>query len=89
MGASLGQTVETQMSDEEFEAWLADYGYVFENQMEVIRDGFNKRGIDYRRFDEVALVVDEPLEALRKMKSGDFLSSLWDNFERRLRKAGQ
>lgn len=89
MGSSFGQAVQPNMSDEEFEAWLADYGYLFENQMQVIRDGFDERGIDYKRFDEVALIVDSPLEALRKMKSGEFLSSLWDNFERRLKKSGE
>lgn len=78
----------TTMSEEDFQAWLADYGYIFEDQMEIIRKGFTERNIDYRAYEEIRILVDEPLEALSKMHSGEFLPTLWENFEKRLGQSG-
>jgi hypothetical protein len=85
LGASLPLAKAPKMTEQEFEAWLDEYGYIFEGQMSAIRANFEERGIDYNRFEEIALVVDSPLEALRQMQDGTFLPTLWDNFESRIK----
>jgi len=75
----------SKMTEQEFEAWLDEYGYIFEDQMSAIRIDFEERNIDYNRFEEIALVINSPLEALRKMQDGTFLPTLWDNFESRIK----
>ncbi len=74
------------LSKEKFEEWISEFGYVFENQMTAIRSEFEKRDIDYQQFEEAALLIDTPLAALRKMHSGEFLPSVWANFERRMKR---
>ncbi|MCZ4409127.1 hypothetical protein O3Q51_09920 [Cryomorphaceae bacterium 1068] len=85
LGASLPFAETTKLSDQEFEAWLDEFGYIFEEQMAAIRANFEERGIDYKRFEEIALVVDSPLDALRQMHDSSFLPTLWDNFEERIK----
>jgi len=84
MAAELQGSKSRIMTDQEFEKWLSDYGYIFEEQMDIIRIGFEERAIDYKRFEELALLVDNPRQALRMMQAGEFLPTVWQNFEKRL-----
>lgn len=71
-----------EMTDEEFEAWLETYGPIFDQQMTEVKEFLAEKGADYSQYEEIRLVIDEPRKALRKMRDGEFLTSMWDRFER-------
>ena len=71
------------MTDEEFEEWLGEYGYIFEEYMNSLKDEFSRRNIDYSKYPEIAVIVDSPRQALRDMRSGKYLESLWQSMESR------
>lgn len=85
---SIGNSLSTtRMTDEEFENWLNDYGYIFEEIMAKVKADFNQKGADYSAYEEVAVIVDTPIQALRNMRDGQYLESLWQGFERRIMEA--
>ncbi len=71
------------MSDVDFEEWLHAVGPTFDNTMAKVRQRFEASGSDYRRFADVALLVDTPREALRAMHSGAFMPTLWEAMNKR------
>ena len=69
------------LSDEEFEQWLSDYGYIFKERMAVLQDFFNSEGIDYAKYPEVRSIIDAPTQAIRDMRNGKYMQTLWESFE--------
>lgn len=76
-----------KISQEEFNQFLKDYGYIFEKRMAPLRAHFNKAGVDLSKFPEVQKLVENPIEVLRDMQSGKYLPSLWKSLEKRYPKA--
>jgi len=74
---------QTKMSDTDFENWLRDYSYLFVDNMELIKAKFEEENVDYKKYPEIARIVDNPVQTLRDMHSGEFLPTLWNNFEKR------
>jgi hypothetical protein len=74
---------DTEMAEEEFTKWLRDYAYIFEENMLYIKKKFNENNIDYHQYAEIANIIDEPIETLRKMKSGEYMQTLWNSLEAR------
>ncbi len=76
------QSVDAEpFTDEEFEIWLEQNREVIEREMEKIREMMNTRNIDYTRDERLAKLIDDPFEALRQMRSGEFMGSLWKSYE--------
>ncbi len=69
------------MSETEFNEWISEYGYIFTEQMLAYKQFFEEKGVNYRQYPEIALIVDTPLEAIRQMRKGEFLPSVWTNLE--------
>ncbi|MCA1764229.1 MAG: hypothetical protein LC664_14735 [Flavobacteriales bacterium] len=68
------------LSEEDFENWLDEYGYIFEYYMDKLRKEYEERGIDYKRHDDIRKWVEQPLEEMRTMYRGAKMATLWKNF---------
>lgn len=71
----------TALSDEEFEQWITTYGYIFTERFEALKSYFNDNEVDYSVYPELQTMIDQPLEALRDMRSGKYMQTLWKSFE--------
>jgi len=76
-------TYGTLITEEQFEKWLADYGFVFEYYMDELKTEYEKRGIDYTQYPEIQAWVEQPREELRAIYRGDRMATLWKNFVKR------
>lgn len=76
---------EIELTDEEFEHWLNTYGHVFEARISALKDKLDAQGINYRHYDDIAMLIDEPIESMRKMRSGEFMSEMWPDFARKMK----
>jgi hypothetical protein len=69
------------LSDAEFEKWITATAPVFEAQMGAMRDVLNSQGVDYERYPDIAMILNDPVQALRDMRSGKYLESVWRTME--------
>lgn len=70
-----------QMTDGEFEKWLQNYGYVFEQVMSDKREYLQAIGVDYSQHEHLRIMLDTPVQALRDMRSGQYMESVWRHYE--------
>lgn len=77
------ETYGALLTEEQFEKWLEDYGFVFEYYMDELKKEYDRREIDYTRYPEIKAWVDQPLEELRAMHRGEKMATLWKNFVER------
>jgi len=77
------ETYGALVTEEQFESWLEDYGFVFEYYMGELKKEYARREIDYAQYPEVKAWVDQPLEEIRAMHRGDKMATLWKNFVER------
>jgi hypothetical protein len=70
-----------QMTDGEFEKWLQNYGYVFEQVMSDKREYLQAIGVDYSQHEHLKIMLDTPVQALRDMRSGRYMESVWKHYE--------
>ena len=68
------------VTEEEFEIWLDEYGFVFEYYMAELKKEYERRGMNYTKYPEIRAWVEQPLEELRAMHRGDKMATLWKNF---------
>jgi len=87
-GPAIPELPRQELTAAEFEAWLKDAGPVFEAVMGQVRKQFQEWDSDYRRFEDVRLLVDEPVTALRSMHRGEFLPTVWEAMRARAVKDG-
>ncbi|MDW7691382.1 hypothetical protein R9C00_18460 [Flammeovirgaceae bacterium SG7u.111] len=71
------------ISDQEFEKWLTDYGYIFEETMADLNSFFASKNVDVSNYPEVKSIIENPTEALRNMRSGKYMPTLWQSLEKR------
>jgi hypothetical protein len=69
------------LTDAEFENWITTTAPVFEAQMGAMRDVLNSQGVDYERYPDIAMILNDPVQALRDMRSGKYLESVWRTME--------
>jgi hypothetical protein len=69
------------LSDAEFEKWITATAPVFEAQLGAMRDVLNSQGVDYERYPDIAMILNDPVQALRDMRSGKYLESVWRTME--------
>ena len=73
------------MTRKEFEKYIADYGYIFDNVMSQVKEKLLEKGSDYTQYPEIVKLIDTPTLALREMRDGKYMSSLWYAFETRIK----
>ncbi|MEM1137848.1 MAG: hypothetical protein AAGI07_18580 [Bacteroidota bacterium] len=71
----------SNISDEAFDEWLLDYGYIFNDRMGTIKAHFENLNIDLDKFPEVKSILENPTATLKEMKSGKYMNTLWQSFE--------
>ncbi|MBI1268771.1 MAG: hypothetical protein GC193_15265 [Cryomorphaceae bacterium] len=77
-----GERPETiRMTDNEFEKWVKDYGYIFEDVMAKKREYLQSIGVDYTEYEHLKTMLDAPVQALRDMRSGRYMESVWKHYE--------
>jgi hypothetical protein len=69
------------MTDNEFEKWVKDYGYIFEDVMAKKREYLSSIGVDYSEHEHLKIMLDTPVQALRDMRSGRYMESVWKHYE--------
>ncbi|TGV04744.1 hypothetical protein [Flavivirga rizhaonensis] len=72
-----------KLTDTEFKEWISEYGYIFEISMNQLKENFKNRNVNLKLFPEVEAIVNNPIETIRKMNSGEYLPTLWKSFEKR------
>ena len=72
-----------QVSDEEFEKWLNEFGYIFEERFEILRKYFNEIGADYSKYPELKKIIDEPIQAVKDMRANKFMPGAWQQLEQK------
>jgi len=77
------ETYGALLTEEQFESWLEDYGFVFEYYMDELKKEYERREIDYTQYPEIKAWVEQPLEEMRAMHRGDKMATLWKNFVKR------
>jgi hypothetical protein len=68
------------MSEANFQAWLDENVYVFEHYMQVLKEDFTRRGINYQKHESIALWVENPREALTQIYEQRTTASLFSSF---------
>ncbi|WP_435412231.1 hypothetical protein [Psychroserpens mesophilus] len=74
---------EIKISETDFEEWLSKYGYVFENRMAILGDYFNENNVIISEYPEIEKLITNTKQALRDMNSGEYLTTLWQSFQKR------
>jgi hypothetical protein len=77
------ETYGALLTEEQFEKWVEDYGFVFEYYMDELKKEYERKEIDYTRYPEIKAWVEQPLEELRAMHRGEKMATLWKNFVER------
>ncbi|MDO5968806.1 hypothetical protein Q4Q35_03220 [Flavivirga aquimarina] len=72
-----------RFSEVEFDEWLEEYGYIFEEKVSPLRAHFEKAGIDLSKYPEIKDFFENPKKILKDMHSGNYLPSLWESLEKR------
>ncbi|PNQ73641.1 hypothetical protein C1T31_04700 [Hanstruepera neustonica] len=67
----------------DFDQWLKDYGYIFEERMKPLREHFEEAGVDLSNFPEIQKLIENPSEVLRDMQDGSYLPSIWESLKKR------
>ena len=57
----------------------------FVENMQAVKEKFDSNGVNYKQYPEIARIVDHPVQTLRDMQAGTFLTTMWNDFERRNR----
>ena len=69
------------LSDEEFELFINQIGPQLKSKMNEFKIQLAALDADYSLNEGLKLLIDEPDEALRQMRSGDFYPTIWNDFE--------
>lgn len=77
------ETYGALLTEEQFEKWVEDYGFVFEYYMDELKKEYERREIDYAQYPEIKAWVEQPIEELRAMYRGEKMATLWKNFVER------
>jgi len=73
------------MTDEEFENWLQKTGPVLEEVMGRKKEYLESIGSDYSIYPEAKAMLENPVQALKDIRSGAYMASLWENIEKRIK----
>lgn len=71
------------MTEEELEIWLSSHKEYFEEVMGTAKTQYEEWEIDYQQYEDIALLIDNPTEALRQMYHGEFMKGMWDKIEKK------
>lgn len=84
MAASKGKKEMPSFTRDQLKDYLEKYGYVYEQKMKELRDFYILRKIDYKKYPEVANIVDKPTEAILAMHDGKTMRSFWPAIESKM-----
>ncbi len=72
-----------KLNDEDFENWLNDYGYIFEERMQFVKEQFEINQVDLGKYPEVKILIENPIQAFKDMRKGKYMNTLWQSFEQK------
>ncbi|WP_020529654.1 hypothetical protein [Flexithrix dorotheae] len=72
-----------KITEEEFENWLNDYGYIFEEKMRFVKEQFQLNNVNIEKYPEVKILIENPTKAFRDMRNGQYMNTLWQSFEQK------